>query len=38
MVKLNLLVKSKVKVKGKGELTAYELVATEEVADEGEED
>jgi hypothetical protein len=38
MVKLNLLVKSKVKVKGKGELTAYELVATEEVTDEGEEE
>ena len=36
MVKLGMLTKFKVKVKNKGEQTAYELVATEEVADEGE--
>ena len=36
MVKLGMLVKEKVKVKGKGELTAYSLVPTEEVTDEGE--
>ena len=36
MVKLGMLDKFKVKVKNKGEQTAYELVATEEVADEGE--
>ena len=36
MVKLGMLTKFKVKVKNKGEQTAYELVATEEVVDEGE--
>ena len=38
MVKLGMLTKFKVKVKNKGEQTAYELVATDEVAteDEGE--
>lgn len=36
MVKLGMLTKFKVKVKNKGEQTAYELVATEEVANEGE--
>ena len=36
MVKLGMLTKSKVKVKNKGEQTAYELVATEEVANEAE--
>jgi hypothetical protein len=36
MVKLGMLVKEKVKVKGKGDLTAYSLAPTEEVADEGE--
>jgi predicted transcriptional regulator len=36
MVKLGMLSKTKVKVKGKGELTSYSLVSTEEVADEGE--
>ena len=36
MVKLGMLTKFKVKVKNKGEQTAYELVTTEEVADEGE--
>jgi predicted transcriptional regulator len=36
MVKLGMLSKTKVKVKGKGELTSYSLVPTEEVADEGE--
>jgi predicted transcriptional regulator len=36
MVKLGMLTKTKVKVKGKGELTSYSLVPTEEVADEGE--
>jgi hypothetical protein len=36
MVKLGMLTKTKVKVKGKGELTSYSLVVTEEVADEGE--
>ena len=36
MCKLGTLVKSKVKVKGKGELTAYSLAPTDEVADEGE--
>ena len=36
MVKLGMLTKSKVKVKGKGELTSYSLVVAEEVADEGE--
>ena len=36
MVKLGMLTKFKVKVKNKGEQTAYELVATEEVADEEE--
>jgi hypothetical protein len=35
MVKLGMLDKSKVKVKGKGELTAYSLVVAEE-ATEGE--
>ena len=33
MVKLNMLAKSKVKVKNKGEQTAYSLVPTDEVAD-----
>ena len=36
MCKLGMLTKSKIKVKGKGELTSYSLVPTEEVADEGE--
>ena len=36
MVKLGMLTKTKVKVKGKGELTAYSLVVTEEVATEDE--
>ena len=36
MVKLGMLTKTTVKVKGKGEQTSYSLVATEEVADEGE--
>lgn len=36
MVKLGMLTKFKVKVKNKGEQTAYELVVTEEVANEGE--
>lgn len=36
MVKLGMLDKSKVKVKGKGEQTAYSLVVAEEVATEGE--
>ena len=36
MVKLGMLTKSKVKVKNKGEQTAYELVVTEEVANEAE--
>jgi predicted transcriptional regulator len=36
MVKLGMLTKTKVKVKGKGELTSYSLVPTAEVADEGE--
>jgi hypothetical protein len=34
MWKLGMLTKSKVKVKGKGELTAYALVVADEVADE----
>ena len=33
MVKLNMLTKSKVKVKNKGEQTAYSLVSTDEVAE-----
>ena len=36
MVKLGMLVKEKIKVKGKGELTAYSLAPTDEVADEAE--
>ena len=36
MVKLGMLVKEKVKVKGKGELTAYSIAPTEEVANEVE--
>ena len=36
MVKLGMLTKEKVKVKNKGEQTAYSLVATTEVADEDE--
>ena len=36
MVKLGMLTKTKVKVKGKGELTSYSLVVAEEVVDEGE--
>ena len=36
MVKLGMLAKTKVKVKGKGELTAYSLSVADEVADEGE--
>ena len=36
MVKLGMLTKFKVKVKNKGEQTAYELVTTKEVADEDE--
>lgn len=36
MVKLGMLVKEKIKVKGKGELTAYSLTPTDEVADEVE--
>jgi hypothetical protein len=36
MCKLGMLTKTKVKVKGKGELTSYSLVVAEEVADEGE--
>ena len=36
MCKLGTLVKSKVKVKGKGELTAYSLSVADEVADEDE--
>ena len=36
MCKLGTLVKSKVKVKGKGELTAYSLSVADEVADEAE--
>jgi hypothetical protein len=36
MVKLGMLTKTKVKVKGKGELTSYSLVVTEEVATEEE--
>ena len=38
MVKLGMLVKEKIKVKGKGELTAYSLAPTDEVADEAEGD
>jgi hypothetical protein len=34
MCKLGMLTKSKVKVKGKGEQTAYSLVVADEVADE----
>lgn len=34
MVKLNMLTKTKIKVKGKGEQTVYALVPTEEVAEE----
>ena len=34
MVKLGMLTKTKVKVKGKGELTAYSLVVVDEVVDE----
>ena len=34
MVKLGMLTKSKVKVKGKGELTSYSLVVADEVVDE----
>ena len=36
MVKLGLITKTKVKVKGKGELTSYSLAPTDEVADEVE--
>jgi hypothetical protein len=36
MVKLGMLTKTKVKVKGKGELTAYSLVVAEEAATEEE--
>ena len=36
MCKLGMLTKTKVKVKGKGELTSYSLVVAEEVVDEGE--
>ena len=36
MVKNGTLVKTKIKVKGKGELTAYSLAPTDEVADEVE--
>ena len=38
MVKLGMLTKTKVKVKGKGDQTSYSLVATTEVADEGEDE
>lgn len=36
MVKLGMLTKTKVKVKGKGDLTSYSLAPTDEVADEVE--
>ena len=36
MVKLGLITKTKVKVKGKGELTSYSLAPTDEVTDEVE--